>query len=272
MIRYILRNGWERLYYVLSAYVLILQIDLIRWQAIGISRADWVFPFNFFPISSGSIYLLLFQVCCAGFILSAFLPKLYPPLALVLWIIALALINSFGKSSNSCDGFVLAALGMTLAGIIDSKDKKLRLSYALVASTYIYAAAGLWKLRFLLAQPDFLQAATMNLPYNIAYGLGESYRDAGRIFLDFFVNRPWISAFTWLATLTLQACIPIGVIFLEKWRVVFCFALICFHMSTYLVIGTSFWPQIYLLALFGAEIFYGQASSYLRMTSARRGK
>jgi len=247
---------WENAFYLLSAIIFCNESWRLTLPGLDLSRAVWLFPLNFFPITSLSFYGMAYWCCVAAMGCLAFSWRRFPPLGMAVWMTVIALLFSFGKIAYSLHGFVFISMALSWSYMLNPRDESSRFDYAATGATFFYTASGLWKLRDLAMQGATWSAAKDYLPVDIAFGLAERYRDDGRLYLEFFVAHSTLSALTWFAVIATEIFVPILVVFLPRWRFVLFTVFIIFHAMAQWIVGPVFHPQMYLLGFLAAVSFY----------------
>lgn len=177
---------------------------------------------------------------------------------LVLATIYLYAMGLAGNPALSRHGVFLVSLGIALASIIDSRDRKLAFECSLASLTSIYFISGIWKLRDAFRFENYYEGFSQSLQWSISFGLGEAPTPSRYEVLLFFSERPFLSAALWAAVIVTQILSPIALSVTTRFRIFAMMALILFHIGSQKIVGPNFAPQVWLLVYMSFVMLMGQ--------------
>jgi hypothetical protein len=261
---FIHKYSWMNLFFLLSFYEAWNQIEYLK-ETFTVHGLNWSFPVSLFPIATPAGYELALQTVCWSFLLLALVPavaSLRRPgslAATALWMTWLSLANPI-KMTHSQHAYFFVSLALLISAFTDRHSRQKALEYSLAGCTFMYTAAGLWKLFSLLHETSPWRAAAMFLPQHIAYGQGETFSSHRQALLVFFQSHSSVSSLMWVGTVGAQILIPLAILFFRAPRPILLLALAAFHYASGWLIGPYFDSQRHLLTLFALICFW----QYLR--------
>ncbi len=254
MKRFIKNYDWERALFFVSAVLIFCQHNYVRDLSYQMAQFEGFFPLSFVKTMGPSTFYYLYLSTFNAFVILACLRWHFPWVGLLLWSIFVAQTNSFGAISNSRFCAVYVYMALVVMDLLKNKNSLQRLQLVAVATTFTYAASGLWKCRNLFTEHvPVLVNLKRSLPYSISIGILEGYDNWGVAALGWMHSHPWLSSFLWVSTILFQILVPLAIIYKPQWISVCLFMCFLFHFMVQKIVGPIFFTQQYLMLFLAAS-------------------